>query len=43
MFSPKAEDVAVRELSIFIGGLALMLAINLYLLRRALAPLRQLT
>jgi two-component system sensor histidine kinase UhpB len=43
VFSPKAEDVAVRELSIFAGGLALMLAINLLLLRRALAPLRQLT
>ena len=33
----------MRELSIFAGGLALMLAINLLLLRRALAPLRQLT
>jgi two-component system sensor histidine kinase UhpB len=43
VFSPKAEDVALRELSIFAGGLALMLAINLLLLRRALAPLRQLT
>ncbi len=43
VFSPKAEDVAVRELSIFAGGLALMLAINLLLIRRALAPLRQLT
>jgi two-component system sensor histidine kinase UhpB len=43
VFSPKAEDVAVRELSIFAGGLALMLTINLLLLRRALAPLRQLT
>jgi two-component system sensor histidine kinase UhpB len=43
VFSPRAEDVAVRELSIFAGGLILMLAINLLLLRRALAPLRQLT
>jgi two-component system sensor histidine kinase UhpB len=43
VFSPRAQDVAVRELSIFIGGLALMLAVNLLLLRRALAPLRQLT
>ncbi|MDA0163164.1 sensor histidine kinase [Solirubrobacter ginsenosidimutans] len=43
VFSPKAQDVALRELSIFIGGLALMLAVNLLLLRRALAPLRQLT
>jgi two-component system sensor histidine kinase UhpB len=43
VFSPKAQDVALRELSIFIGGLVLMLAINLLLLRRALAPLRQLT
>jgi len=43
VFSPRADDVAVRELSIFAGGLALMLAINLLLLRRALAPLRQLT
>jgi two-component system, NarL family, sensor histidine kinase UhpB len=43
VFSPKAEDVALRELSIFAGGLALMLAINLLLIRRALAPLRQLT
>ena len=43
VFSPRAQDVALRELSIFIGGLALMLAVNLLLLRRALAPLRQLT
>jgi two-component system sensor histidine kinase UhpB len=43
VFSPKAQDVALRELSIFIGGLVLMLAVNLLLLRRALAPLRQLT
>lgn len=42
-FSPRSEDVAVRELAIFAGGLALMLAINLLLLRRALTPLRQLT
>ena len=43
VFSPKAQDVAVRELAIFAGGLVLMLAINLLLIRRALAPLRQLT
>jgi two-component system sensor histidine kinase UhpB len=33
----------VREFAIFVGGLALMLATNLWLLRRALAPLRELT
>ena len=43
VFSPSVEDVAVRELAIFAGGLALMLALNLLLLRRALAPLRELT
>jgi two-component system sensor histidine kinase UhpB len=43
VFSPSVEDVAVRELGIFAGGLALMLAFNLLLLRRALAPLRELT
>ena len=43
VFSPKAQDVAVRELAIFAGGLVLMLAINLLLIRRALAPLRELT
>ena len=42
-FSPGAEDIALRELAIFVGGLVLMLALNLLLLRRALAPLRQLT
>ncbi len=43
VFSPSATDVAVRELAIFAGGLVLMLAFNLLFLRRALAPLRQLT
>ena len=43
VFSPSAADVAVRELAIFVGGFALILAFNLLLLRRALAPLRQLT
>jgi two-component system, NarL family, sensor histidine kinase UhpB len=42
-FSPHAEDVALRELAIFAGGFALILALNLLLLRHALAPLRQLT
>jgi two-component system sensor histidine kinase UhpB len=42
-FSPRATGVALRELSIFAGGLTLILALNLWLLRRALAPLRQLT
>jgi two-component system, NarL family, sensor histidine kinase UhpB len=43
VFSPHVSNVALRELSIFLGGLALMLGLNLLLLRRALAPLRQLT
>jgi two-component system sensor histidine kinase UhpB len=43
IFSPRVSNVAVRELAIFIGGLLLMLALNLLLLRRAFAPLRQLT
>src|SRR5262249_2573012 len=43
VFSPHVSNVALRELSIFAGGLALMLGLNLLLLRRALAPLRQLT
>ncbi|HET6547411.1 MAG TPA: sensor histidine kinase [Solirubrobacter sp.] len=43
VFSPRVEDVALRELAIFAGGLVLMLALNLLLLRRALAPLRELT
>ena len=43
VFSPRADDVALRELAIFVGGLALILALNLLLLRHALAPLRQLT
>jgi two-component system sensor histidine kinase UhpB len=43
VFSPSAADVAVRELAIFVGGVVLILAFNLLLLRRALAPLRQLT
>jgi two-component system sensor histidine kinase UhpB len=43
VFSPRVSNVAVRELAIFAGGVALMLALNLLLLRRAFAPLRQLT
>jgi len=43
IFTPRASNVAVRELAIFAGGLLLMLALNLLLLRRAFAPLRQLT
>ena len=43
IFTPRASNVALRELAIFVGGLLLMLALNLLLLRRALAPLRQLT
>jgi two-component system sensor histidine kinase UhpB len=43
VFAPSVDDVAVRELAIFAGGLVLMLALNLLLLRRALAPLRELT
>jgi two-component system sensor histidine kinase UhpB len=43
IFSPRVSNVAVRELAIFAGGLLLMLALNLWLLRRAFAPLRQLT
>jgi two-component system sensor histidine kinase UhpB len=43
IFSPREHNVAARELAVFFGGLALMLALNLWLLRRALAPLRQLT
>jgi two-component system sensor histidine kinase UhpB len=36
-------DVAARELAIFAGGLAVMLGLNLLLLRAAFAPLRRLT
>ncbi len=43
VFAPSAQNVALRELLIFSGGLVLMLTINLLLLRRALAPLRELT
>src|SRR3954454_13098902 len=43
IFSPRGGNVALRELAIFAGGLALMLGLNLLLLRRAFAPLRQLT
>src|SRR3954452_10458768 len=43
VFSPAVSNLALRELAIFVGGLALMLALNLWLLRRALAPLRELT
>ena len=42
-FRRDASDVALRELAIFVVGLALMLGLNLLLLRRAFAPLRQLT
>ncbi len=37
------SNVAARELAIFAGGLALMLGLNLLLLRAAFAPLRRLT
>jgi two-component system, NarL family, sensor histidine kinase UhpB len=37
------NDVAVRELAIFLGGLAVIIGLNLLLLRAAFAPLRQLT
>src|SRR4051794_1674251 len=43
IFTPRASNVAVRELAIFAGGVLLMLGLNLLLLRRAFAPLRQLT
>jgi two-component system sensor histidine kinase UhpB len=43
VFSPAASNLALREFAIFAGGLALMLGLNLLLLRRALAPLRELT
>src|SRR4051812_40134808 len=43
VFKPSAQNLAVRELAIFTVGLVLMLTVNLLLLRRALAPLRQLT
>jgi two-component system sensor histidine kinase UhpB len=43
VFAPSAQNVALRELLIFSGGLVLMLAVNLLLLRRALGPLRELT
>jgi two-component system sensor histidine kinase UhpB len=43
VFSPREANPALQELAIFAGGLALMLGINLLLLRRALAPLRELT
>jgi two-component system, NarL family, sensor histidine kinase UhpB len=43
VFSPPVKEFALREFAIFAGGLALMLALNLLLLRRALAPLRELT
>src|SRR3954463_3056441 len=42
-FRDHASDVALRERVIFAVGLALMLGLNLLLLRRAFAPLRQLT
>jgi two-component system, NarL family, sensor histidine kinase UhpB len=37
------NDVAVRELAIFCGGLAAIIGLNLLLLRAAFAPLRRLT
>jgi two-component system sensor histidine kinase UhpB len=37
------SNVAARELAIFAGGLAVMLGLNLLLLRAAFAPLRRLT
>jgi len=40
--APRAEDIALRELAIFVGGFVVILALNLLLLRRALGPLRQL-
>jgi two-component system sensor histidine kinase UhpB len=43
VFSPREANPALQELAIFVGGLALMLGINLLLLRRALTPLRELT
>src|SRR3954452_13770618 len=43
VFSPAVSNLAVREFAIFAGGLALMLGVNLLLLRAALAPLRELT
>ncbi len=43
VFAPGASSVALRELAIFAGGVALMLALNLLLLRRAFSPLRELT
>jgi two-component system sensor histidine kinase UhpB len=43
VFSPTVSNLALREFAIFVGGLALMLGLNLLLLRRALAPLRELT
>jgi two-component system sensor histidine kinase UhpB len=42
-FSPHVANIALRELTIFTVGFALMLAVNLLLLRRAFAPLRRLT
>ena len=43
VFSPAVSNLALREFAIFAGGLALMLGVNLLLLRAALAPLRELT
>ena len=43
VFAPSGTDIALRELAIFSGSLATMLAINLLLLRHALGPLRELT
>jgi two-component system sensor histidine kinase UhpB len=43
VLSPRGANVALRELTIVAAGAALMLGLNLLLLRRAFAPLRQLT
>src|SRR3954449_6125938 len=43
VFSPAVSNLGLRGLAVFVGGLALMLGLNLLLLRRALAPLRELT
>jgi two-component system, NarL family, sensor histidine kinase UhpB len=42
VFSPPT-DIALREVAVFVGCLVLMVTLNLLLLRRAFAPLRQLT
>jgi len=42
VFSPPT-DIALREVAVFVGCLVLTVALNVLLLRRAFAPLRQLT